>query len=42
MTQNEMVGIIDSVDMSLSNSWRWRRTGKPSILQSMGSEKDKT
>ena len=29
-------GITDSMDMSLSNSRRWWRTGKPGVLQSMG------
>ena len=31
-------GIIDSVDMSLSNSWSWWWTGRPGVLQSMGSQ----
>ena len=31
-----MDGITDSIDMSLRSSGRWWRTGKPSILQSMG------
>ena len=30
-------GITDSTDVSLTNSGRWRRTGKPGVLQSMGS-----
>ena len=30
-------GIIDSVDMSLSKLWEIVRTGKPGVLQSMGS-----
>ena len=25
--------ITDSMDMSLSKLWRWRRTGKPGVLQ---------
>ena len=29
-------GINNSMDMSLSNSGRWRRTGKPGVLQAMG------
>ena len=29
-------GITDSTDMSLSNSGRWWRTGRPGVLQSMG------
>ena len=32
-------GIIDSMDMSLSNSRRQWRTGKPGMLQSMGSQR---
>ena len=31
-------GIIDSMDKSLSKLWRWWRTGKPGVLQSMGSQ----
>ena len=34
-------GITDSMDMSLSISRRWWRTGKPGILQSMGSQRVK-
>ena len=34
-----MEGITDSVDMSLSSSGRWWRTGKPGVLQSMGSQR---
>ena len=30
-------GLTDSMDMSLSNSGRWWRTGKPGVLESMGS-----
>jgi len=30
-------GITDSMDMSLSTSGRWRRTGEPGVLQFMGS-----
>ena len=29
-------GIIDSMDISLNKLWRWWRTGKPHMLQSMG------
>ena len=32
-------GITDSMDMSLSKLRRWWRTGKPGVLQSMGSQK---
>ena len=32
-------GITDSMDMSLSYSGRWWRTGKPAVLQSMGSQR---
>ena len=32
-------GITDSVSMSLSNLGRWWRTGKPGVLQSMGSQR---
>ena len=32
-------GITDSTDMSLSNSGRWWRTGRPGVLQSMGSQR---
>ena len=31
-------GITNSMDMSLSNSRRWWKTGKPGMLQSMGSQ----
>ena len=31
-------GITNSMNMSLSNSGRWWRTGKPGVLQSMGSQ----
>ena len=31
--------ITDSRDMNLSNSGRWQRTGKPAMLQSMGSQR---
>ena len=31
-------GITDSMDMTLRNSGRWWRTGKPGMLQSMGSQ----
>ena len=29
-------GITDSMDMGLSKLWRWWRTGKPGVLQSVG------
>ena len=32
-------GITVSMDMSLNNSGRWWRTGKPGMLQSMGSQR---
>ena len=32
-------GIINSMDMSLSKLWRWLKTGKPGVLQSMGSQR---
>ena len=32
-------GITDSMDMSLSKLWEIERIGKPSILQSMGSQR---
>ena len=32
-------GISDSMDMSLSSSGRWWRTGKPGVLQSMGPQR---
>ena len=32
-------GISDSMDMSWANSGRWWRTGKPGLLQSMGSQR---
>ena len=32
-------GITNSMDMSLSNSRRWWRTGKSGMLQSMGSQR---
>ena len=31
-----LVGIIDSVDTTLSKLWRWWMTGKPGMWQSMG------
>ena len=37
-TEDEMDGIIDLMDMSLSNSGYWCWTGKPGVLQSMGSQ----
>ena len=32
-------GITNSVDMNLSHFGRWWRIGKPSMLQSMGSQR---
>ena len=32
-------GITDSMDMSLSRLWELVRTGKPGVLQSMGSQR---
>ena len=32
-------GITDSVDMSLSNSGSWGWTGRPGVLQSIGSQR---
>ena len=32
-------GITDSMDMSLSKLWGWWWTGKPGVLQSMGSQR---
>ena len=32
-------GITDSMDMSLSSSGSWRWTGRPDVLQSMGSQR---
>ena len=32
-------GITDSMDMSLSKLWEWSWTGKPGVLQSMGSQR---
>ena len=34
-----MDGVINSMDMSLSKLRRWWRTGKPDVLQSMGSQR---
>ena len=34
-----MDGITDSMDMSLVSSWSWQWTGKPGVLQSMGSQR---
>ena len=35
MTENEMVGITNSVDVSWATSERWWRMGNPRMLQSM-------
>ena len=35
----EMVGIIDSMDMSLGKLWDTVKEGKPGMLQSMGSQR---
>ena len=32
-------GITDSMDMSVSKLWEMVRTGKPGVLQSMGSQR---
>ena len=32
-------GITDAMNVSLSTLWSWRRTGKPVVLQSMGSQR---
>ena len=32
-------GITDSMELSLSKLWRWLKTGKPGVLQSMGSQR---
>ena len=32
-------GITDSMDMSLSKLWEIERTGRPGVLQSMGSQR---
>ena len=32
-------GITDSMDMSLSKSGSWRWTGRPGVLQSMGTRR---
>ena len=32
-------GITNSMDMSLSKLWEWWKTGKPGMLQSMGTER---
>ena len=35
-------GITDSTDMSLSKLWEMVKTGRPGVLQSMGSQRVKT
>ena len=35
-------GITESMDMSLSKLWRWWRTGKIGVLQSLGLQRDTT
>ena len=32
-------GIINTMNMNLANSGRWRRTGKPGVLQLIGSQR---
>ena len=32
-------GITDEMNVSLRTLWSWRRTGKPVVLQSMGSQR---
>ena len=32
-------GITNSMDISLTNSKRWKRTGKPAVMQPMGSQR---
>ena len=40
MTEDEMLdGIIDSMDMSLSELWELVRTGRPGVLRFMGSQR---
>ena len=34
-----LYGITDSMDMTLSKLWEIRRSGKPGVLQSMGSQR---
>ena len=39
MTEDEMVGITNSMDMSLSKLRELVMAGRPGVLQSMGSQK---
>ena len=35
----EMDGITNAMNMNLGKAWKWWRTGKPGMLQSMGSQR---